>query len=97
MKVAVSVNDSGMVSSHLGKSKIFLVFSKVGNEVAFLERRVTDGNHTNHIIEDIDDCDAVISGKIGDGMVESLKKINIKAIVEENIADPLEAVEKMRV
>lgn len=96
MKVAVSISDSGMVSSHLGKSKIFFVFSKEGDEVTFLERRVTDGNYQNHIIEDIKDCDAVISGKIGDGMVESLKKINIKAIVEENTADPMEAVEKMR-
>lgn len=97
MKIAVGVNDSGMVSSHLGKTKIFLIFSKVGDEVAFLERRVTNGDHTNHIIDDINDCDAVISGKIGAGMVESLKKMMVKAVILEDIADPLEAVEIMKV
>ncbi|WP_319202923.1 NifB/NifX family molybdenum-iron cluster-binding protein [uncultured Ilyobacter sp.] len=97
MKIAVGVNDAGMIASHLGKTKIFLIFSKVGDEVSFVERRVTDGQHTNHIIDDINDCDAVISGKIGAGMVESLKKISIEAVIQEDIADPFEAVESMKV
>lgn len=95
MKVAVSINSTGMVSPHLGRCKVFLIFSKNGDEVEFVERRTTEGNYENHIIEDIKDCDAVISGKIGDGMVESLSKLGIAAIIENTIYDPIEAVKKM--
>lgn len=95
MKVAVSINEEGKISSHLGKAKIFYVFEKINEKVKFLEKRTTEGNHTNHIIEDIKDCDVIISGKIGDGMFENLKKNGIKPIIEENISNPKEAVEKL--
>ena len=95
MKVAVSINEEGKISSHLGKAKIFYVFEKINEKVKFLQKRTTEGNHTNHIIEDIKDCDVIISGKIGDGMFENLKKNGIKPIVEENISNPKEAVEKL--
>ena len=95
MKIAVSIGETGTISSHLGKSKIFFIFSKDGEEIKFLERRLSEGNHTNHIIEDIKDCDVVISGKIGDGMIESLKKMGITAVVEEKVLDPMEAIAKL--
>lgn len=95
VKVAVSVNEAGEIIPHLGKSKIFHVFFKHENQVEFVENRVTDGNHQNHIIEDIKDCETVISGKIGEGMIESLQEMGIEAVVETEIVDPIEAVKKL--
>ncbi|OCL27250.1 dinitrogenase iron-molybdenum cofactor biosynthesis protein [Orenia metallireducens] len=95
MKVAVSVNSNEEIISHLGKAKIFYIFSKDSEEITFIESRVTDGNHENHIIEDIKDCDVVISGKIGRGMVESLRGLGIKAIIETTTLNPVKAIAKI--
>jgi predicted Fe-Mo cluster-binding NifX family protein len=43
----------------------------------------------------IKDCNTVISGKIGTGMVESLKKIGIKAITEKSTLNPVKAIAKI--
>ena len=95
MKVAISVNQAGKIVNHLGKAKIFSIYQKNGAEIEFIEERVTDGNHQNHIIEDIKDCDVVISGKIGQGMVESLAEIGIEAMVEDKLDDPVEVLNKI--
>jgi len=95
LKIAVSVNNNEEIVSHLGKAKIFYIFSKDKEEISFIESRVTEGNHENHIIEDIKDCNTVISGKIGTGMVESLKKLGIKAITEKSTLNPVKAIAKI--
>ncbi|WP_018247474.1 NifB/NifX family molybdenum-iron cluster-binding protein [Orenia marismortui] len=95
MKIAVSVNSSEEIVSHLGKAKIFYIYSKGPEGICFLDIRVTDGNHQNHIIEDIKDCDIVISGKIGEGMINSLGDLGIEAIVDEETLNPIEAISKL--
>ena len=95
MKVAISVNQAGKIVSHLGKAKLFAIYEKDRDDIKFIEERVTDGNHQNHIIEDIKDCDVVISGKIGQGMVGSLAEIGIDAMVEDKLDDPVEVLNKI--
>jgi len=95
MKVAVSVNELGEVIPHLGKCKIFYIFTMEDGKIEFIESRITDGNHQNHIIEDIKDCEVVISGQIGEGMIENLEKLGIKAVIEEEINEPVEAVSNL--
>jgi len=99
MKIAVSINNFGMISPHLGRSNLFYIFSKVGNEVEFLETRKRKSNletvMENDLIENIKDCDMIISGKIGNNMMEQLKNKGIKTIVEEKTFDPLEAIKKI--
>lgn len=96
MKVAVSINSNGMIAPHLGRTKLFFIFEKNGDKVKFLEKRESIKINNDHIIDEITDCKYVISGKIGDGMVESLKKDGIKAIIEEDTFNPKEAVEKLK-
>ncbi|GAB6098734.1 hypothetical protein JCM16358_06130 [Halanaerocella petrolearia] len=95
MKVAVSVNNEGEIIPHLGKCKLFKVFKKDDENIQFIEDRITDGNHQNHIIEDINDCDIVISGQIGKGMIKNLAQLGIEAIVEEETDDPIKAISKI--
>jgi len=94
MKIAVSVNQDGEIMEHLGWCKLFNIYQQQ-DKLDFLESRETDGNHQNHIIEDIKDCDVIISGKIGAGMVENLKKLGIEPIVERDTKDPILAIDKL--
>jgi len=95
MKIAVSIDEEGLIAPHLGKCKLFMIFFKKGGLIEFVEERNTQGNHQNHIIEEIIDCDYVISSQIGDGMIESLKNMGIEPIVEKNIFDPFVAVKSL--
>lgn len=95
MKIAVSVDENGMVSGHLGRNKIFLIFDANESKVEFIDKRITDGRHENHIIEDIKDCTYVLSAQIGEGMVKNLANMGITAVVETEITNPRKAVKKM--
>lgn len=97
MKIAVSVGGDEKICPHLGKAKIFLVFVKEGNKVNFLEVRETEGNPQNHIISDIEDCQVVISGEIGEGMMNSLQKNGIKGVVEKETTDVMKAIQNLEV
>ena len=97
MKIAVSINEEGLIAPHLGKCKLFQIFFREGNLIEFLEERETDGNHQNHIIDDIMDCDYVISAQIGEGMIENLKSLGIKPVVENKVSDPFEAVNVLKI
>lgn len=95
MKVAVSVNEEEQIAPHLGRCKIFYIF-EVKEEIQFMEMRVTDGKYHNHRIHAVMDCDAVISGQIGDGMKENLRELGIEPIVEWEESNPLKALAKLK-
>jgi predicted Fe-Mo cluster-binding NifX family protein len=97
MKIAVSIDKEGFIAPHLGKCKLFQIFIKEGDQIKFQEERETEGNHQNHIIDEIMDCDCVISAQIGDGMIENLKSLGIKPIVENVVLDPFEAVKVLEI
>lgn len=94
MKIAVSVDEEGNVAPHLGKCKLFHIYTKECNKIEFLEEIETDGNYQNHIIEDIADCDYVISAQIGEGMIENLKSLGIEPVVSVGFS-PVEAVKAL--
>ena len=95
MKIAVSVDEEGLIIPHLGKASWFKIYSKTGDSIEFIEEIETSGNHTNHIIDEINDCDVVISGQIGEGMIENLKSLGIKAIAITDTDDPIGAIERL--
>lgn len=95
LKIAVSVDENNNIAAHLGKCRIFNIYTKEGKEVNLLEVIKTDGNYTNHIIEEILDCDVVISAQIGEGMIKSLRKRRIRPYVELDTFNPIEAIEKI--
>jgi predicted Fe-Mo cluster-binding NifX family protein len=94
MKIAVSVDKKGAIAPHLGKCKLFHIYKKEGNNIEFFEEIETDGNYQNHIIEDIMDCDYVISAQIGEGMIENLKSVGIEPVVSIGVSS-IEAVKAL--
>lgn len=95
MKIAVSVDEMNNIAKHLGKCKIFNIYKKEGKKVELIDVIKTHGDYTDHLIEEILDCNVVISGQIGEGMIKSLRKKRIRPYVELETIDPLEAVEKI--
>lgn len=95
MLVAVGVDENDKITSHLGKTRIFMVFDRVGEKIKFVEMRKTSGEHKNHIIEDIKDCKFVISGQIGAGMMDNLIVTGITPVVESKTDNPIEAVKRL--
>lgn len=77
MKIAVSVDEMNNIAPHLGKCKIFNIYKKEGKKVALIDVIKTHGDYVDHVIEEILDCNVVISGQIGEGMIKSLRKRRI--------------------
>lgn len=94
MLIAVGVNEFGMITAHLGKTDKFYIFELKGEVIEFIEERNSESDKSEHIIKEINDCSAVISGGIGGGMAEGLKKGNIIPVVERGIIDPKSAIKK---
>jgi len=95
LKIAVSVDEMNNIAPHLGKCKIFNIYKKEGKKVELIEVIKTNGNYTDHVIEEILDCSVVISGQIGEGMIKSLRKRRIRPYIELETTEPLEAVNKI--
>ncbi len=95
MKIAVSVDKEGKVAPHLGRAETFFIYNYENGTVDFIEKRIGKGSYTDHIIDEILDCGAVISGQIGEGMIQNLDNLGIKAIIETEVPDPVKAIEKI--
>lgn len=95
MRVAVSVNEDEMIASHLGRCRTFYVFNKEEQDIKFVEMRSASGEGKEHFIPALQDCSVIISGQIGEGMIQGLAEAGIKAVVERTTTDPLEAVKRL--
>lgn len=91
VKVAVASKDGIAINLHFGHAKAFWIFQLSADDITLLERR--DVDHYCHgqsgdqsamrsILKTINDCEAVFVAKIGDGPVEKLRAINVRAVDE---------------
>lgn len=95
MKIAVNVDNEGNVAPHLGKAESFFIYKYENGVADFIEERAGKGSYTDHVIDEILDCDAVISARIGEGMIQNLDNLGVRAIIEPEILDPVEAIENI--
>lgn len=100
-RVAVATKEGLAVSEHFGHAKRFLIYQLENEQYALLEERhVAHYCHGNtgdqvamqDILKTLEDCDAVLVAKIGDGPSAKLAKIDVVAIADnawERIDDAL--------
>jgi predicted Fe-Mo cluster-binding NifX family protein len=101
MKIAVASDDKETISHHFGRALGFVVFEIKDGKIIEKEYRENVGKSTgqchtcNHgtMINNIKDCESVISHGMGRGIYQDLESNKIKAVVtDEDIAE--EAVMK---
>ena len=101
MKIAVASDDKKTISNHFGRALGFVVFDVKEGKITGKEYRENIGKSTgechtcNHatMINNIKDCESVISHGMGMGIYNDLESNKIKAVVtDEVIAE--EAVKK---
>jgi len=91
MKVAIASDDKVNISNHFGRAQGFSIFEIDKDEISSQEYRVnagkSDGNcgSCNHamMIDNIKDCEVVISYGMGQRIYDDLAASGIKAVVTE--------------
>ncbi|MGV8172241.1 MAG: NifB/NifX family molybdenum-iron cluster-binding protein [Candidatus Woesearchaeota archaeon] len=99
MKIAIASDDKITISHHFGKAAGFSVFETVNNKIIKEDYRLNVGKNSgecgscNHqmMINNIKDCEYVISYGMGRRIYDDLTANNIKAVVteEKNVKDAL--------
>jgi predicted Fe-Mo cluster-binding NifX family protein len=98
MKIAVASMDGREVSGHLGHCPNFLVFEIEGEAVKQVEKRTLGGDggcQCQHggLFSLLGDCQAIISGGMGQGLVQMLQSHGIEPVMtDEAVAE--KAIEK---
>lgn len=89
VRVAVASKQGMAVDEHFGHAKRFWIYAVTPDGCELLEQREVDnychGNTSNQsamtrILQTIDDCEAVLVAKIGDGPTEKLAAIGVQAV-----------------
>lgn len=95
MLIAVAVDGDDKISSHLGKTEMFMIFTRKGERVKFVEMRKRKSCENENLVDDIKDCKFVISENIGPGMMDRLIDAGIAPVKESRTKDPVYAVKLM--
>jgi predicted Fe-Mo cluster-binding NifX family protein len=89
VKVAVASKHGVAVDEHFGHAKRFWIYAVTEDGCELLEQREVDnycqGNTSSkpamtRILQTIDDCEAVLVAKIGDGPADKLAAIGVTAV-----------------
>ncbi len=89
VKVAVASKQGRAVDEHFGHAKRFWIYAVTEERCELLEQREVEhychGNSSNksamaRILETINDCEAVLVAKIGDGPTDKLAAIGVEAV-----------------
>lgn len=89
IKVAVASKQGLAVDEHFGHAKSFWIYAVTTDGCELLEQREVEhychGNTSNKsamekILQTINDCEAVLVAKIGDGPTDKLAAIGVKAV-----------------
>jgi predicted Fe-Mo cluster-binding NifX family protein len=91
MKIAIASDDKITISHHFGRAKGFMIFDLANDKVLSEEYRENVGKSNgecgscNHslMINNIKDCELVISYGMGQHIYDDLSENNIKAVVTE--------------
>ena len=96
MRIAFATDDNKNISHHFGSSIGFMIFEIINGKILNEEFRKNIGKNTgkcgscNHdkMIENIKDCDVVITYGMGRNIYSDLLKNNIQAVItNENIPE----------
>ena len=100
MKIAIASDDKKTISHHFGKALGFVVFEIKNNKVIKQEYKENIGKNNGEcgscdhqaMIDNIKDCEIVISYGMGQRIYDDLTKNKIKPIVteEQNVESALE-------
>jgi predicted Fe-Mo cluster-binding NifX family protein len=100
MKVAVATDDSTTISHHFGRALGFMVYEIEGGKIVEKEYRENVGKHTgecgscNHsaMIQNIEDCEFVISHGMGRRIYNDLIAHSINPVVtdQESVDDTID-------
>jgi predicted Fe-Mo cluster-binding NifX family protein len=100
MKIAIASDDKKTIAHHFGRALGFMIFDIQDSKIMSEEYRENIGKSNgtcgscNHsaMINNIKDCEAVISFGMGQHIFDDLKENRIKAIVteEKTVKDALE-------
>ncbi len=91
VKVAVASKQGRAVDEHFGHAKRFWIYAVTETSCELLEQREVDhychGNSSDksamaRILETINDCEAVLVVKIGEGPTDKLTAIGVKAVTD---------------
>ncbi|EIJ36361.1 NifB/NifX family molybdenum-iron cluster-binding protein [Thiothrix nivea] len=101
--LAVASKEGLAISEHFGHAKAFWIYAVTPDACTLLEKREVEhyclGNTSSQtamgkILETIKDCEAVFVAKIGDGPIEKLAAIGVRAVadyawetIEESLLD----------
>jgi predicted Fe-Mo cluster-binding NifX family protein len=89
MLVAISVDEEKFLAQHLGRCSEFALYEKNGPEVIFKGYRIIEDKFVEALEQGMfDDCKVIISGKIGDTMVKSIRKRRIRPYIELEMKNP---------
>jgi predicted Fe-Mo cluster-binding NifX family protein len=99
MKIAIASDDKKSISHHFGKALGFVIFDIKNNKIVSNEYRENIGKNSgecgscNHssMINNIKDCEVVISYGMGQGIYLDLLQNKIKPVVteEDNVEEAL--------
>jgi len=99
MKIAIASDDKKTISHHFGKASGFVIFEIKNNKVIKQEYKENIGKNNGEcgscdhqtMINNIKDCEAVISYGMGQRIYDDLTKHKIKPIVteEQNVDEAL--------
>lgn len=101
LKLAVASKEGVAISEHFGHAKAFRIYEVTEAHCLLLETREVEhychGHHGSQsamsmILQTISDCHAVFVARIGDGPVEKLAHIGVRAVADyayEAIEDSL--------
>ena len=91
MKIAVATNNKKEISEHFGSAEGFLIFEVEKDSIKELEFRNNQGKNQgqcgscNHalMLENVKDCESVLSFGMGKKIFEDLSNAGIKPIISE--------------
>jgi predicted Fe-Mo cluster-binding NifX family protein len=93
MKIAVSTSDGKSVCGHLGKCTQFLVYEADGFDILNRHLIRTHGVFAHYCSEPLNNCQAVITQGMGQGMYDGLVKAGIIPVLTSE-TDPETAVQQ---
>jgi len=95
-RIAIPSDDRRTIAPHFGRASGFLVFDYDGTGITGGYRPLPEGSAHDHerIVDTIRDCDVVIAGGMGGGMMSALYRAGIEVAIS-TVADARKAAEML--
>jgi predicted Fe-Mo cluster-binding NifX family protein len=96
--IAISSSDGKTIHQHFGRTKTFFIVSINDNGYKYIETRTIEPccNHFEHhehsfdkVLDILSDCEAIVTGKIGNGALEYLTAKGMRIFETVGYADDI--------